>query len=536
MNLSKSLASLLLTLGLCVSLRAESVLRFCIRSEPRTLHPLLVDDDASETIRYLTGGVLVRLNRKTQECEPALASSWRVAANGRQIDFVLRQRVRFSDGSPFGPPDVAYTIQQLMSPELHSPTADSFRTGPGDVRTEQTGPDSIRVTFPQPVAGLAALFDQVPMMSSRSPMKEKAVLGPYIIEDRKAGSFILLHRNPNYWERDASGHQLPHIDTIRLEIQQSRDSEALRMRRGDIDFVSNLDPDLFDHLVAEKKSDLTVNDLGASLDSELIWFNQTSTSHLPASKRAWFTDANFRRAVSIAIDRDEICRIVYRGHATPAAGPVSPSNHAWYNSHLDAQKSSIEVAKKLLASGGFREADGKLLDRSGNPVEFSLISNSGNRNHERMLAIIQQDLQKLGIHLNVVTLDFASLIERITRTYDYEACLMSLTNVGIDPNEQMNVWLSSAGNHQWNPNQKTPATPWEARIDQLMTQQAAASNPAVRKKLFDEVQMIVQEQHPFIYLVHPDVLAAYSKKVHNVNPALLRPQLYWNVDKQEITE
>jgi peptide/nickel transport system substrate-binding protein len=279
-----------------------------------------------------------------------------------------------------------------------------------------------------------------------------------------------------------------------------------------------------------------VNDLGASLDSELIWFNQTSTSHLPASKRAWFTDANFRRAVSMAIDRDEICRIVYRGHATPAAGPVSPSNHAWYNSHLDAQKSSIEVAKKLLASGGFREADGKLLDRSGNPVEFSLISNSGNRNHERMLAIIQQDLQKLGIHLNVVTLDFASLIERITRTYDYEACLMSLTNVGIDPNEQMNVWLSSAGNHQWNPNQKTPATPWEARIDQLMTQQAAASNPAVRKKLFDEVQMIVQEQHPFIYLVHPDVLAAYSKKVHNVNPALLRPQLYWNVDKQEITE
>ncbi len=533
---SKSLALFFTAVGFCASLRAESVLRFCIRSEPRTLHPLLVDDDASETIRYLTGGVLLRLNRKTQEPEPALAKSWRVSENGRQIDFVLRQGIRFSDGSPFGPPDVAYTIQQLMSPELHSPTADSFRSGPGDVQVKPTGPDSIRITFPQPIAGLAALFDQVPMMSSRSPMKEKAVLGPYIIEDHKAGSFLLLHRNPNYWERDSSGHQLPRIDTIRLDIQQSRDSEALRMRRGDIDLVTNLDPDLFDHLVSEKKPDLTVNDLGPSLDSELIWFNQTSTNHLSAAKRAWFTDANFRRAVSLAIDRDEICRIVYRGHATPASGPVSPSNHAWYNNRLDAPKASIETAKKLLTAAGFHEADGNLIDRAGNPVEFSLISNSGNRNHERILAIIQQDLQKIGIHLNVVTLDFASLIERITRSYDYEACLMSLTNVGIDPNEQMNVWLSSAGNHQWNPNQKTPSTPWETRIDLLMTQQASASNQAARKKLFDEVQMIVQEQHPFIYLVHPDVLAAYSKKVRNVNPALLRPQLYWNIEKVEIQE
>ena len=64
--------------------------------------------------------------------------------------------------------------------------------------------------------------------------------------------------------------------------------------------------------------------------------------------------------------------------------------------------------------------------------------------------------------MNVVTLDFPSLIERMTQTFDYESILLGLTNVGLDPNEQMNVWLSSASNHQWNPNQKVPATPWEA--------------------------------------------------------------------------
>jgi peptide/nickel transport system substrate-binding protein len=151
-----------------------------------------------------------------------------------------------------------------------------------------------------------------------------------------------------------------------------------------------------------------------------------------------------------------------------------------------------------------------------------------------MLAMIQQDLARAGIHVNVVTLEFASIIERITRSFDYEACLMSLTNVDLDPNGQMNVWLSSAGNHQWNPNQKQPATEWEARIDVLMKEQSSSSDPAVRKKAFDQVQVIAREQEPFVYVIHPNVLGAVSTRVRSVEPAVLRPQLYWNVVRQEV--
>src|SRR5512140_493292 len=71
-------------------------LRFCLRSEPKTLNPLLVQDDASETIRYLTGGVLVRVNRLTQELEPELASAWRVSKDGRSVAFTLRDKIYFS--------------------------------------------------------------------------------------------------------------------------------------------------------------------------------------------------------------------------------------------------------------------------------------------------------------------------------------------------------------------------------------------------------------------------------------------------------
>jgi peptide/nickel transport system substrate-binding protein len=107
---------------------------------------------------------------------------------------------------------------------------------------------------------------------------------------------------------------------------------------------------------------------------------------------------------------------------------------------------------------------------------------------------------------------------------------MSLTNVGLDPNEQMNVWMSSAENHQWNPSQKSPASPWEAEIDKLMDSQSASPDPQNRKAAFDRVQSIIREQQPFIYLVHPNALTAISRQLHGVIPVILRPQAYWNIE------
>ncbi|PYV31816.1 MAG: hypothetical protein DMG22_15425, partial [Acidobacteria bacterium] len=147
--------------------RAESAgqsggeLHFCLRGEPKTFNPLLVEEDSSETIRYLTGGVLIRMNRQTQALEPGLAVSWKVSQEGRRITFRLRSGLRFSDGTPFTAEDVAYTIKALMDPQLHSPTGDSFRSGEGQVDVQIPSPSTVVVTFPAPVAGLERLFDQV---------------------------------------------------------------------------------------------------------------------------------------------------------------------------------------------------------------------------------------------------------------------------------------------------------------------------------------------------------------------------------------
>jgi len=261
-----------------------------------------------------------------------------------------------------------------------------------------------------------------------------------------------------------------------------------------------------------------------------MWFNQAPAAPIPDYKKAWFGSQDFRRAVSEAIRRDDLCKVVYKGHAVPAVGPITPANRFWFNASLKAHPFDLNAAQARLRKAGFAQRNGQLFDGAGHAVEFSLVTNAGNRSRERMAAMIQQDLAALGIKLNVVTLDFPSLIERMTKTYQYELCLLALTNLDLDPSAQMNVWLSDSGDHQWNPNQKTPATAWEAEIDRLMHAQAAELRPQERKRLFDRVQQIVWDQEPFIYLVTKNSLMAFSPQLQNTAPAAIQPQAYWNIE------
>jgi peptide/nickel transport system substrate-binding protein len=525
-----SLLSLCMLVGSTPSGRGQSgaELRFCLHGEPKTFNPIFVDDEASENVRYLTGGVLIRVNRQTQALEPALAESWQVARDGRKVTFHLRKGVYFSDGTPFSSADVAYTMKLLVDPETHSATGDAFRTGEGTLDVQTPSADVAVISFPTLVAGLARLFDQVAILSAKSPKKEMSVLGPYYVSEYVAGSYVLLRRNPNYWKHDAGGHALPYIETVRLDIQRNRDVELMRFRRGELQLINRLDAEQFDRL--QKESPGAARNAGTGLDGEEIWFNQVAASTLPDYKKKWFRTTDFRKGISMAINRDDLARVVFDGYATPAYGPVSPSNHFWFNTSLLAPKHDPQGAIEQLVRAGFRLENSILKDGAGHRVEFTVITNSGNNAREKMATMIQQDLSEIGITMKVVTLDFPSLIERIRRTFDYEACLLGLVNTDLDPNGQLTVWMSSGEDHQWNPGQKTPGTAWEAEIDKLMREQAAAPSEKVRKAKFDRVQQIVTEQQPFIYLVNQDALSAVSSELDGAAPVALNPQAFWNIE------
>ena len=148
-----------------------------------------------------------------------------------------------------------------------------------------------------------------------------------------------------------------------------------------------------------------------------------------------------------------------------------------------------------------------------------------------MATLIQDDLKQIGMRVNVVPLEFRSLLERVQRTREYEACILSLASPDADPNPDMVVWLSSGGNHLWNPGQKSPATPWEAEIDLLMQRQMVTRSYTERKRMFDRVQAIVVENQPLVSLVSPNLLSGAKRNLANFQPALIEPYTLWNVER-----
>jgi peptide/nickel transport system substrate-binding protein len=517
----------LLFLACALSAAAPKGLRFAITGDPKTFDPLQVADSNSETIRYLTAGVLVRVNRATDRLQPELAESWEIKEAGKAITFHLRAGLKFSDGSPLTSADVARTLNRALDPKQASPAGDTFRTADGNPEVAVPSPREITIRFKSPKAGLDRLFDGLGITPAATA-KFPATAGPFFVIEYQAGSFVRLARNPNYWKRDTAGKQLPYLDSIRLDIQQNHDIELSRFLRGDLQLIGKLEPENFDRVAKEKPA--AARNLGASFDSEFLWFNQSAAKTLPEWKRKWFTSTAFRNAISSAIHREDIVRIVYRGHAHAAAGPISPANRFWFNAALKPRTADPQAALKSLAAEGFTFSSNVLRDRQGHPVEFSLITNAGNRPREKMLSLIQDDLGKIGIRVNTVTLDFGSLLDRMSKTLDYEAVLLGFNNTDEDPVEEMNIWLSSSPQHQWNPSQKTPATPWEARIDELELKQASDPSRDSRKKAVDEFQKIVATQEPFIYLVNPDYLCALSPSVKGAQPSVAAPQLLWNIE------
>lgn len=486
-----------------------------------------VTESESEFVRYLTGGVLARINRVTDQVQPELAESWKVEDAGRAITFHLRAGLKFSNGASLTASDVARTLNAALDPKQASPAGDPFRSEQGSPGVLVVSPLDIQIRYAQPKPGLDRLFDQL-SIAPPNPAKLPASAGPFFVSEYQPGDYVRLARNPNYWKRDATGRQLPYLDSIRIDTQPNHDIELTRFLRGETQIINKLAPENFDRV--SKAQPKAARNLGASLDSEFMWFNQSPSAAVPEWKRRWFSSLVFRHAISMSIRRDDIARIVYRGHAHPAPGPVSPANQFWFNAALKPLPFDSKLALGSLAKEGFVLRDGILHDKDGHAVEFSLITNSGNRPREAMAAVIQEDLRGIGIRVNIVTLDFNSLIERIMKTSQYEAGLLGFDNVDVNPAEQMNVWLSSGAMHAWWPSQKSPGTPWEAHIDKLELAQGSEPSRELRKKSFDEVQRIIVEQEPLVFLVNPDYLAAISPSLHGTQPGAAPPQILWNIE------
>jgi peptide/nickel transport system substrate-binding protein len=505
--------------------RRPGELVWAIGSDPKTFDPAKVDDQPSETVRHLTAGVLLRFNRSTQKMDPELAQTWSTSQDGRVLTIRLRPGLQFSDGGRLTSQDALLSIRRVLShPDLY-PAAQEFGD-PVEVKLYAPDQTTVRIQLPRRVIAIDRVLEEIAIEPAGTDSEARVTAGPFVVSEYERAQCIRLTKNPRYFKTDTSGHRLPYAAGIRLDIVSNPEQEIRSFLRGDYDLIENLGADYFDLL--KQKAPVSVRDVGASLNTEQLWFNESSRAPLPEWEKLWFRNQSFRKAVSLAVHRDDLARIAYQGHATPAYSYISPANTIWHNEKIVVPNSELANAKALLLHAGFTYAKNSLRDSSGHPVKFSILTNVGNSQRMKMATLIQHDLAELGMQVSVVSLDFPALIDRLMQTQDYEACLLGIENVDPEPNAMMNVWLSSSPNHQWNPSEKSPETPWEAEIDHQMRVQASATQWAERKRAVDRVQEIVAEQQPFIYLVYPNALYAISPRLQGVTPSRLQPGLTWD--------
>jgi peptide/nickel transport system substrate-binding protein len=529
-----------------------------LRAEPKTLNPLTAADAPSrEVILGAMQADLIHINRATQLTEPALAKSWKVSPDGLQYTLTLRKGLRFSDGQPFDADDILFTFRVYLDESVHATQRDKLIVDGKPIEVRKVDAWTVVFRLTKRYGAGERLFDTLAILprhlletpytegkfaqtwSLATPANQWAGLGPFRLKEYIAGQKLVLERNPYYWKRDARGSRLPYLDELVFLFVPNADAQVLRFQSGETDLISRLGAENFSAL-SRQQHGYILSDAGPGLEFNFLFFNLNEpgekTSQDLARKMKWFREIKFRQAISAAIDRDAIVRLVYQGRGAGLWGPVTPGNHRWANSAISHPARSLEKARSLLKEAGFTWTTGTngesaLVDSDAKPVEFSILTSSTSADRTKMTTLIQDDLKQIGMRVQAVPLEFRSLIDRVTQTKEYEACVLGLVSFDADPTADLNVWLSSGGTHLWNPSQAHATTPWEAEIDKLMEQQLAAPSYEQRKRAFDRVQQILAEYQPMIFLASPDILVGAKNSIGNFHPAVLEPYVLWNIEQ-----
>jgi peptide/nickel transport system substrate-binding protein len=474
------------------------------------------------------------------------------------VELTLRADAKFSDGQPVTPEDVVFTLRALYDERTAAPLfRDAMLINGRQLAATALDAHRLRLTLPEPVAApegylsnLAVLprhvleseFNQGKLREAyglTADLSRIVTAGAFVPHAIVPGERLTLRRNPHYWKKDSAGTQLPYLDELVIEVAADANNALVRLRQGALDILDRLRPNDYATLRGSAGQVQAV-DLGPGLSTDHLWFNlnagaRNGTPIVNPIKRAWFNDVRFRRAVAHAIDRAPLATVTLQGLATPLYGFVSPGNRAWAADGLPRTAYDLAQAQSLLREAGFVQRgtpeSPELYDAAGNRVELTLIVPVESQARVQMATVMQEDLAKLGIKLQVAPIEFGELSRRIAQSYDYDAALLGVSPSEPDPSAYANLLRSSSPAHQWHPQQTKPATAWEARIDELLAAQARATNAAQRLAHFREIQIILAEQLPIIPLVARHLTSAAQQRVGNYRPSALLPYSLWNAEE-----
>jgi peptide/nickel transport system substrate-binding protein len=520
-------------------------------SDPKSFNPIIAKETSTTLITGFIFEGLTKIDGITLEVKPLLAEKWEVDRTGKIWKFFLRKDVLWSDGKKFTSDDVVFTFNDLIYNEkIPTSSRDVFTIEGKKIKVRKINDYEVEFILPEKFAPFLQLMTQEILpehklkravienkFTSTWGVNEKVEnivgTGPYKIKEYRPGEWVILEKNPYYWRKDKEGKKLPYIDRIVFLIIPDPNMAILKFRTGEIDVLSIRGQDYFVLKPLEKVKNFTLYNIGPSLGSEFLSFNQNIDAPIPEYKKIWFTDLNFRKSIAYSIDRDSIIKNVYSGFGTYQFGPMNSSCGYFYNDKIVKYSYDLNKAKEFLSKSGFYWRDGILYDKYGNKVEFTIITNSNNFDRIQIGNIIQNDLEKIGMKVNLLPVEFNTLVNKLTISKDWEAVIVGLTG-GIEPHGGKNVWKSDGQLHFWNFGNKRNYE-WEKEIDFLFEEGTKYLERNKRKKIYDRWQFLVSEYLPLIYTANSNVIYGIRNKFENLKISVYGG-VFHNIEEIKIKE
>ncbi len=432
---------------------------------------------------------------------PSLAKSWDVGDDKLTYTFHLQEGVKWHDGRPFTAEDVVFSIMKFAM-EV-SPRARAILARMKDGAAPD--PLTVRFTLDKPFEPFLLMFDAstLPMMPKHlyegtdyrtNPANQHPVgTGPFKFTEWRRGNYIRLDRFGEYWKPDQ-----PYLDAIVYQIVPDSQSRALALQTGQATLSESNDIEPFDVPRFRAQPNLEVETSGWEYFAPLL--------HMEINCRvAPLNDPRVRRALAHAIDRTFIAQHLWFGVGKPATGPFTASTR-FYDASAQMPKYDPATAMAMLDAAGLKAGPG------GTRFKMKHLVLPYGEVWTRLSEYLKQSLHKVGVELVLESTDAGSWASRMA-AWDYETSINFLYQFGDPTLGVERLYVSSNIKHVTFTNTGGFSDP---KVDDLFAAGRDGATAEARAKAFSEVQRVLIDQMPNVWLLDMTFPTIHQKTLRNV--------------------
>ncbi|MBN8293334.1 ABC transporter substrate-binding protein [Rhodobacter sp. NTK016B] len=478
-------------------------------AEPQALDPAAVTAVNDFRILMNVYDGLVRYASGTLEVEPALATDWDISDDGTVYTFTLREGVTFHDGSPFDAEAVVFNFERMLNDD--HPYHD---TGPFPLAfffsavesVEAVDDMTVRFTLNAPYAPFLSnlAYPTGLIVSPQAVMDQGAEFGrnpsgtgPFRFVEWRSNEAVVIEANPDYWDG------APELEAVVFRPITDANTRVAEMLSGGIDMMVEVPPVALSEFQGDAFN--IVEQAGPH-----VWFLILNMREGP------FTDQLVRQAANYAINKTALVEEVLEGTAAVAAGPTPPA-FAWaYNEELEPYPYDPDRARELLAEAGVENPSITFYVTEGG---------SGMLDPVAMGTAIQADLEAVGFDVTIETYEWNTFLGRVNPGLEGEADMAEMAWMTNDPDTLPYLALRTdafpdAGGF----NSGYYSNP---EVDALLEEARTATSQDRRAELYREMQAIVQEDAPWVFVANWVQNAVTSDRVENFS---LEPSFFLLLD------